>query len=48
MVGLTAHATHDRCLVMLAFQTRSLVDAFGIRFDGTGTSGFNAPFAWAA
>jgi len=28
--------------------TRSRVDAFGIRFDGTGTSGFNAPFAWAA
>ena len=28
--------------------TRSKVDAFGIRFDGTGTSGFNAPFAWSA
>jgi hypothetical protein len=28
--------------------TRSRVDAFGIRFDGTGTSGFNAPFAWSA
>lgn len=28
--------------------TRSRVDAFGITFDGTGTSGFNAPFAWAA
>ncbi len=28
--------------------TRSRVDAFGISFDGTGTSGFNAPFAWAA
>jgi hypothetical protein len=28
--------------------TRSRVDAFGIRFDGTGTSGFNAPYAWSA
>jgi hypothetical protein len=28
--------------------TRSRVDAFGIRFDGTGASGFNAPFAWSA
>lgn len=28
--------------------TRSKVDAFGIRFDGPGTSGFNAPFAWSA
>jgi hypothetical protein len=28
--------------------TRSKVDAFGITFDGTGTSGFNAPFAWSA
>ena len=28
--------------------TRSKVDVFGIRFDGTGTSGFNAPFAWSA
>ena len=28
--------------------TRSHVDAFGIRFDGAGTSGFNAPFAWTA
>ena len=28
--------------------TKSKVDAFGIRFDGTGTSGFNAPFSWAA
>jgi hypothetical protein len=28
--------------------TRSRVDAFGISFDGTGTSGFNAPFAWSA
>lgn len=28
--------------------TRSSVDAFGIRFDGTGSSGFNAPFNWAA
>ena len=28
--------------------TKSKVDAFGIRFDGTGTSGFNAPFAWSA
>jgi hypothetical protein len=28
--------------------TRSRVDAFGISFDGTGTSGFNAPYAWSA
>ena len=28
--------------------TKSKVDAFGISFDGTGTSGFNAPFSWAA
>lgn len=28
--------------------TRSKVDAFGIRFDGTGTSGFNSPYAWSA
>lgn len=28
--------------------TKSKVDVFGIRFDGTGTSGFNAPFAWSA
>jgi hypothetical protein len=28
--------------------TRSKVDAFGIAFDGTGTSGFNAPYSWAA
>jgi hypothetical protein len=28
--------------------TRSRVNAFGISFDGTGTSGFNAPFAWSA
>ena len=28
--------------------TRSKVDAFGISFDGTGTSGFHAPFAWSA
>jgi len=28
--------------------TRSRVDVFGINFDGTGTSGFNAPFAWSA
>jgi hypothetical protein len=28
--------------------TRSKVDAFGIRFDGTGTSGFHAPYAWSA
>ena len=27
---------------------RSKVDAFGIRFDGSGTSGFTAPFAWSA
>jgi hypothetical protein len=28
--------------------TRSKIDVFGIRFDGTGTSGFNAPYAWSA
>jgi hypothetical protein len=28
--------------------TKSKVDAFGIRFDGTGTSGFTAPYAWSA
>jgi hypothetical protein len=28
--------------------TRSRVDAFGISFDGTGTSGFHAPYAWSA
>jgi hypothetical protein len=28
--------------------TRSKVDVFGIRFDGTGTSGFHAPYAWSA
>ena len=28
--------------------TRSKVDVFGIRFDGAGTSGFSAPFAWSA
>jgi hypothetical protein len=28
--------------------TKSHVDAFGIHFDGTGTSGFNAPYAWSA
>ena len=28
--------------------TKSKVDVFGIQFDGTGTSGFNAPFAWSA
>ena len=27
--------------------TKSKVDVFGIRFDGTGTSGFNAPFSWS-
>lgn len=27
--------------------TKSKVDAFGIQFDGTGTSGFNAPYAWS-
>jgi hypothetical protein len=27
--------------------TKSRVDVFGIRFDGTGTSGFNAPYAWS-
>ena len=28
--------------------TKSKVDAFGITFDGTGTNGFNAPYAWSA
>jgi hypothetical protein len=28
--------------------TKSKVDVFGITFDGTGTSGFNAPYAWSA
>jgi hypothetical protein len=28
--------------------TRSSVDVFGISFDGTGTSGFRAPYAWSA
>jgi hypothetical protein len=28
--------------------TKSKVDVFGIRFDGTGTSGFHAPYAWSA
>lgn len=28
--------------------TKSKVDVFGITFDGAGTSGFNAPFAWSA
>jgi hypothetical protein len=28
--------------------TKSTVNAFGITFDGTGTSGFNAPYAWSA
>ncbi len=28
--------------------TKSKVDAFGISFDGTGTSGFNAPYSWSA
>ena len=28
--------------------TKSKVDVFGISFDGTGTSGFNAPYAWSA
>ena len=28
--------------------TKSTVNAFGISFDGTGTSGFNAPYAWSA
>jgi hypothetical protein len=27
---------------------RAKVDAFGISFDGTGNSGFHAPFAWSA
>lgn len=28
--------------------TKAKVDVFGIQFDGTGTSGFNAPYAWSA
>jgi len=28
--------------------TRSRIDAFGITFDGTGRSGFTAPYAWSA
>ena len=28
--------------------SRSRVAAFGIEFDGTGTSGFSAPYSWAA
>lgn len=28
--------------------TKSKVEAFGISFDGTGTSGFTAPYAWSA
>lgn len=28
--------------------TKSKIDVFGISFDGTGTSGFNSPFAWSA
>jgi hypothetical protein len=28
--------------------TKSKVDVLGISFDGTGTSGFTAPFAWSA
>jgi hypothetical protein len=28
--------------------TKSKVDVFGISFDGTGTSGFHAPYAWSA
>ena len=28
--------------------TKSKVDVFGISFDGTGTSGFNAPYSWSA
>lgn len=32
----------------VARATRSKVDAFGIRFDGTGASAFNAPYAWSA
>ena len=28
--------------------SRSRIDAFGISFDGTGTSGFHAPYAWSA
>jgi hypothetical protein len=28
--------------------TKSKVDVFGISFDGTGTNGFNAPYAWSA
>lgn len=32
----------------VARTTRSKVDAFGIRFDGTGASAFNAPYSWSA
>jgi hypothetical protein len=32
----------------LAPATKSKVEAFGIRFDGNGTSGFTAPYAWSA
>jgi hypothetical protein len=28
--------------------TKSKVDVLGISFDGTGTSGFNSPYAWSA
>jgi hypothetical protein len=28
--------------------TKSKVDVLGISFDGTGTSGFTAPYAWSA
>jgi hypothetical protein len=28
--------------------TKSKVDVLGITFDGTGTSGFNSPYAWSA
>ena len=28
--------------------TKSKVDVLGITFDGSGTSGFNSPFAWSA
>jgi hypothetical protein len=28
--------------------TKSKVDVFGVTFDGTGTSGFNAPYSWSA
>ncbi len=42
----TAHPSNSTLTVSPA--TRSRVDAFGIRFDGTGTSGFNAPYVWAA